>query len=129
MIFINVAAEAITAMTIRFLLSSDKFCFISMFEQTAFVVLKLGFVPDLFAVAFLDIGGTDIDNFVVVVVVVIAIGSVLGVCVVAANVVIGSWTKKQCSMFIMFCISLYILNLKSFLHAEKRKIGLYYCIC
>ena len=88
MMFINVATEAITAITITLLLSFDKFCFISIFEQFDFFVLKIVFVLALFPVAFIDVAGTDFDA--VGVVVAIFIVNVLGVCVVAANLVTGS---------------------------------------
>ena len=90
MVFINVATEAITAIMITLLLSFDKFCFISIFEQSDFFVLKNGFVLVLFTVAFIDVAGTDFDFVVVVAVVAIVIVDVLGVCVAGANLVIGS---------------------------------------
>ena len=94
---VNVAADAITAVTIMFLLSSDTFCFILIFEQSAFVVLKIAFVLALFAVVFVNVAGTNFDVVVAVVVVLVFIFiiDVLGVCVVGANLVIGSLTKKK----------------------------------
>ena len=85
MMFMNVATEAITAVTTMLLLSFDKFCFISIFEQYSFFVLKIAFVLALFAITFVDVASTDFD-----VVVVIVIVDVLGVCVAGANLVIGS---------------------------------------
>ena len=123
--FINVATEAITAIMITLLLSFDKFCFISIFEQSDFFVLKNGFVLVLFTVAFIDVAGTDFDFVVVVAVVAIVIVDVLGVCVAGANLVIGSWTEK-CLVFIILGISLYPLNLSNFLYAEKQGIGSQY---
>ena len=89
MMFINVATEAITAVTITLLLSLDKFCLISIFEQYSFFVLKIVFVLALFATTFVDVASMDFDA-VVVVIVVIVIVVVLGVCVAGANLVIGS---------------------------------------
>lgn len=88
--FINVATEAITAIMITFLLSFDEFCFISLFEQSDFFVLNIVFVLALFAVASIDVAGTDFDDVVVVVVVAIVMIVVVGLCVVGANLVIGS---------------------------------------
>ena len=90
MMFINVATEAITAVTITLLLSFDKFCLISIFEQYSFFVLKIVFVLDLFATTFVGVASMDFDAVVVVVIVVIVIVDVLGVCVAGANLVIGS---------------------------------------
>ena len=87
MMLVNVAAEAITAVRITFLLSSDTFCFILIIEQFAFVVLKIVFALALFAVVFVIVA-------VVVVLAFIFIVDVLGVCVIGANLVIGSLTKK-----------------------------------
>ena len=89
MMFINVATEAITAVTITPLLFFDKFCFISMFEQYSFFVLKIVFVLALFAATFGDVASTDFDA-VVVVIVPSFIVNVLGVCVAGANLVTGS---------------------------------------
>ena len=61
-----------------------------MFEQSDFSVLKIVFVLDLFAVASIDVAGTDFDILVIFVVVAIVIVDVLGVWVVSANLVIGS---------------------------------------
>ena len=61
-----------------------------MFEQSDFFVLKIVFVLDLFAVASIDVAGTDFDILVIFVVVAIVIVDVLGVLVVSANLVIGS---------------------------------------
>lgn len=76
--FINVAAEAITAITITFLLSSDEFCFIWIFEQSAFVVLKVVFVPAFFIVSLFGVAS------------VVFITDVLGGRVVDTNLRIGS---------------------------------------
>ena len=96
MMLVNVAAEAITAVRITFLLSSDTFCFILIIEQFAFVVLKIVFALALFAVVFVNVAATNFDVVVAVVVVLvfIFIVDVLGVCVIGANLVIGSLTKK-----------------------------------
>ena len=92
MMFINVATEAIIAVTITFFLSSDKFCFISKFVEFDFFVIKIVFVLVLFVVAFIDVDGTDFDvvAVAVVAVVVMIIVDVPGVCVAARNLVIGS---------------------------------------
>ena len=108
--FINVATEAITAIMITLLLSFDEFCFISLFEQSDFFVLNIVFVLDLFAVASIDVAGTDFDAVVVVAIVIVV---VVGICVVGANLVIGSWTKKIL-VFVILDISLYPLNLSIF---------------
>ena len=80
MMFINVADEAITAIIITFLLSSDEICFTWIFEQSAFVV-------SLFGVATI--------NFVIIVVVVVVFSAVvvtdvLGARIVDTNLEIGS---------------------------------------
>ena len=67
--FINVTAEAITAITITFLFPSDEFCFILIFEQSAFVVTTVVFVSPAFIGSIFD---------------------VLGACVVDTNLCIGS---------------------------------------
>ena len=90
MMFINVATETITAITITILLSFDEFCFILMIEQFSFFVLNIVFVLALFAVASIDVAGTDFDTVVVVAVVAIVIVDVFGICVVGANPVIES---------------------------------------
>ena len=87
MMFINVATETITAITITLLLSFDEFCFILMIEQFSFFVLNIAFVLALFAIASIDVAGTDFDTVVVVAVVIV---DVFGICVVGANPVIGS---------------------------------------
>ena len=66
MMFINVAAEAITAITIMFLLSSDEFCFIWIFEQSAFVVIKVVFVTAFFLVFVSVVVVTDVLGGLVV---------------------------------------------------------------
>ena len=76
MMFINVADEAITAIIITFLLSSDEICFTWIFEQSAFVV-------SLFGVAT--------TNFVTIVVFsAVVVTDVLGARVVDTNLEIGS---------------------------------------
>ena len=87
MMFINVATETITAITITLLLSFDEFCFILMIEQFSFFVLNIALVLALFAIASIDVAGTDFDTVVVVAVVIV---DVFGICVVGANPVIGS---------------------------------------
>lgn len=67
--FINVTAEAVTAITITLLLSSDEFCFILIFEQSGFVVTKVAFVSPVFIGSIFD---------------------VFGACVVDTNLCIGS---------------------------------------
>ena len=88
MMFINVATEAITAITIALLLSFDKFCFISIFEQFDFFVIKIAFILALFPVAFIDVAGMDFDAVVFVAAIFIVV--VLDICVVGADLAIGS---------------------------------------
>ena len=90
MMFINVAAEAITAIMMTFLLFSEEFCFIWIFEQPA-VGLKIVFTPVLFVVVFIYVGGAGLVAAVVAVVVVfIVVADVLVGFVAATNLVIGS---------------------------------------
>lgn len=88
MIFNNVAAEAMTAIMMTFLLSSDEFCFLWIFEQSAFAGIKIMFVLDLFVVAFLYVGGTGFATTVIVVFIVVV--DMLGIAVVVTNLVTGS---------------------------------------
>ena len=81
-----------------------------MIEQFSFFVLNIVFVLALFAVASIDVAGTDFDTVVVVAIVIVV---VVGICVVGANLVIGSWTKKIL-VFVILGISLYPLNLSIF---------------
>ena len=76
MMFINVADEAITAITITFLLSFDEICFTWIFEQSAFVVIKVVFVI--------------IVVVAVVVVSAVVVTDVVGARVVDTNLEIGS---------------------------------------
>ena len=89
MIFISVAPEAITAVTMTLLLLSDEFCFIWILEQSAFVGIKTMFVPASFVVVFIYVGGTGFVATVVVVAFIVVVDA-LGVSVVTANLVIGS---------------------------------------
>ena len=97
MMLMKVTAKAVTAVTITLLLSSDIFCIILIFEQSSFVILEIAFVLATVAVFFINVATTNFDVVVTVVVVVvfIFIVDVLGVCVVGANLVIGSLTKKK----------------------------------
>ena len=89
--FINVAAETVTEMTITFLLLSDKLCFEWIFEQSDFTVVKFVFISDLFVVAFFDVAGVAIVIIVVVVAsFVVIVVDIFGVCVLFTNLVTGS---------------------------------------
>ena len=88
-VYINVATEAITAITITLLLSFNKFCLISIFGQSDLFVLQIVFVLNFLAAASIDVAGIDFDVVVIAVVVASAVVDVLGVCVVSANLVIG----------------------------------------
>ena len=94
MMFINVAAEAITAIAITWLLSSEESCFIWIFEQSVFLVIKVVFVLSVFI--FSVIGDFTVIFVVIFVaaVAVVLLTDVLGVCVVGANLSIGSSTKN-----------------------------------
>ena len=90
MMFINVAVEATAAVMMTFLLFSDEFCFIWIFEQPAAVGLKIVFTSVLFVLFFIYVCGTElVAPTVAVVVVFIVVVDVL-VLVAAANPVIGS---------------------------------------
>lgn len=105
--FINVAAEATTAIMIIFLLSADEVSFIWIFEQSNLVDAKILVLWILFLVDFLDVSratsgvnfigilfAVDVDVAAVVLgfitVVAIVVIDVFGVCVAGTNLVIGS---------------------------------------
>ena len=109
--FINVAAEAITAIMMTSLLFSDEFCFIWIFEQPAVFGFKIVFTPVLFVVAFIYFGGAGFVAAVVAVVVVfIVVVNVLVGFVAATKPVIGSRIKKEDLMLIINSISPILLN-------------------
>ena len=105
--FINVAAEATTAIMIIFLLSSDEVSIIWIFEQSNLVDAKILVLWILFLVDFVDVSRAtsgvnfigilfvvDVDVAAVVLgfitVVAIVVIDVFGVCVAGTNLVIGS---------------------------------------
>ena len=85
--FINVAAEAIPAIMIIFLLPSDEICFIWIFEQSTLVDAKIVVLWISFVIEFVDVAAAA---FVVITVVAIVATDVLGIRVVGTNLVIGS---------------------------------------
>ena len=85
--FINVAAEAIPAIMIIFLLPSDEICFTWIFEQSTLVDAKIVVSWILFVVDFMDVAAAA--SVVITVVAIVAI-DLLGICVAGTNLVIGS---------------------------------------
>ena len=117
MMFINVAAEAITAIMMTSLLFSDEFFFIWIFEQPTVVGLKIAFDPVLFVVIFIYVAGTGFVAAVVVVVIVFIVAAdVLVGFVAATNPVIGSSIKNGSLVLIIKSISSFLLNLSNFWH-------------
>ena len=89
--FINVAIETVTEMTITFWLSFDEFNFEWTHEQFVSVVATIVFVS-LFLSAFVDVA-------VDVVLTVVAVVVVLSLVAFVVNLFIGSWTKQKVEGF------------------------------
>ena len=91
-LFINVAAETVTEMTITFLLSFDEFNFEWTNEQSVFDVATIVFVSTLFLSAFADV-------VVDVVLTVAAVAVVVAFVAFIINLYIGSWTDEKVGVF------------------------------
>ena len=90
---VKVATDTTAAIIMMFFILSDGFWPSSLFKP-----LVVEFVEELFALTFfvIDTGFETIVSVVVALVVVaVVVVDVLGVCVVDANRVIGSWIKKN----------------------------------